>query len=216
MPDLQMVDAASVTTVVVGDCLPWPEDGSSAHERGPLDESAIFHGGARRDCTIRKISSLGVTVESDLLPALGERVAVELATGQRAAGKVAWTGRGELGVRFDDQVDIIALLNRKLVSQTRERRTMPRLEVRCLAHVKCGGSFWPAMLRNVSTRGLQLEGDELPALGAYLNVVIEGLNVPAGEVVWKHGNLAGVEMLEELSWTSIIPWVRGIVRRSAQ
>src|SRR4051794_17946917 len=201
MPDLTMADAASVTTIVVGDCLPWPDDGSSAHERGPLDQAAIYHEGARRDCTIRKISTLGVTVESELMPALGERIAVELATGQRAPGRVAWTGPGELGVRFDDQVDIIALLNRKLVSQTRERRTMPRLEVRCLAHVKCGGAFWPAMLRNVSTRGLQLEGDELPAVGAYLNVVIEGLNAPAGEIIWKRGKVAGVELLDELSWT---------------
>jgi hypothetical protein len=216
MPEFTMAEADSVTTIVVGDCLPWPEDRSLAHERGPLDQSAIFHEGVRRDCTIRKISALGATVESDLVPALGERVAVELATGQRVAGKIAWTGHGELGVRFDDHVDIIALLNRKLVSQTRERRTMPRLEVRCLAHVKCGGNFWPAMLRNVSTRGLQLEGDELPAIGSYLNVVIEGLNVPAGEVVWRHGSLAGVELLDELSWTSIIPWVRGIVRKQPQ
>lgn len=211
-----MADDFSVTTIVMGDCLPWPDDVVCASERGPFDQSAIFHSGTRRDCAIRKISALGATLESDLLPALGEPVAVELATGQRAGGRIAWTGRGELGVRFDDHVDIIALLNRKLISQTRERRTMPRLEVRCLAHVKSGGNFWPAMLRNLSTRGLQLEGDELPALGSYVNVVVDGLNVPAGEVAWRRGKLAGVELIEELSWTSIIPWVRGIVRKRGQ
>ena len=51
-----------------------------------------------------------------------EKVAVELITGQRAAGKVAWTRRKTLGIRFDDSVDVIALLNRKLVSQAPERR----------------------------------------------------------------------------------------------
>lgn len=208
-----MADTSSVTTIVTGDCVPWTDDCSSAREHGPLDQTAIYHAGAKRDCAIRKISALGVTIESDLTPALGERVAVDLATGQRAAGCIAWTARGELGVRFDDQIDIIALLNRKLVSQTPERRTMPRLEVRCPAHVKCGGNFWPAMLRNISTQGLQLEGDELPAIGAYLNVMVEGLNVPAGEIVWKRGKLAGVELMEDLSWTSIIPWVRRIVRK---
>jgi hypothetical protein len=34
-------------------------------------------------------------------------------------------------------------------------------------------------------------------------------------VVWKRGKLAGVELFEELSWTSIIPWVRGIAKRGA-
>jgi hypothetical protein len=210
-----LADSPSVTTVVVGDLLPWPEDRSVAQARGPFDAAAIYQSGVRQDCVIRKISALGVTIGSDLVPALGERVAVEIATGQRPAGRIAWTGRNELGVRFDDCIDIIALLNRKLVSQTPERRTMPRLELRCLAHIKCGGSFWPAMLRNISTRGLQMEGDQLPVPGTYAAVVVDGLNIPAGEVVWKRENIAGVELFEELSWTSIIPWVRRLVRNAA-
>jgi hypothetical protein len=170
----------------------------------------------RRDCEIRKISALGVTIASDLEPALGDKVAVELATGQRAAGKVAWSDHGELGVRFEDSIDVIALLNRKLVSQTPERRTMPRLEVRCLAHIKCGANFWPAMLRNISSGGLQLEGAEMPPVGTFVSIFVEGLNIPAGEVLWSRGELVGVELLEELSWTSIIPWVRSAVRKEAE
>lgn len=206
---------SSVTTVVVGDHLPWPDDVSAAAGNGQFDPAALYHSGARRDCQIRKISALGVTVDSDFAPALGERVAVELITGQRAAGKIAWTGHAKLGVRFDDCVDVIALLNRKLVSQSPDRRTMPRLEVRCLAHVKSGQHFWPARLRNISSRGLQLEADELPATGAFVSVFVDGLNLPSGEVVWRRDKLAGIEVFEELSWTSIIPWVRGIVRKGA-
>lgn len=205
----------SVTTIVVGERLPWPEDVAAGIEKGPFDAAAIYYSGVRSDCEIRKISSLGVTVRSELATALGERVAVELATGQRAPGKIAWSKRGELGVRFEDSIDVIALLNRKLVSQTPDRRTMPRLEVRFVAHVKCGQHFSPAMLRNISTRGLQLEGNELPPVGSYISLFIDGLNMPAGEVVWRHQNLAGVEVFEELSWTSIIPWVRKVVRKGA-
>lgn len=205
----------SVTTIVVGERLPWPDDPSSLADKGPFDAAAVYHSGVRRDCEIRKISSLGVTIRADLATALGERVAVELATGQRAAGKIAWSKRGELGVRFEDSIDVIALLNRKLVSQAPERRRMPRLEVRCLAHLKCGQHFTPAMLRNISTRGVQLEGNELPPVGTYVSLFVEGLNMPAGEVVWRHDNLGGVELIEELSWTSIIPWVRKAVRKDS-
>ena len=209
-----MPDAPSVTTVVVGNRLPWPDEPSAAAGEGPFDAAAIYQSGARQDCVIRKISALGATIGSDLVPALGERVSIEIATGQRPSGKIAWTGRKELGIRFDDCIDIIALLNRKLVSQTPERRTMPRLEVRCPAHIKCGEHFWPAVLRNISAKGLQLEGEQLPAIGTYSAVFVEGLNVPAGEVVWKRSNLAGVELFEELSWTSIISWVRDLVRKA--
>jgi len=210
-----MADTPSVTTVVVGDRLPWPEDSWAADDKGPFDSGSITISGSRQPCSIRKISALGVTVSSNLTPALGDIASVELATGQRAPGKVAWTGPNQLGVRFDDNIDVIALLNRKLVSQARERRTMPRLEVRCPVHIKCGGQFWTATLRNISARGLQVEADELPAIGAYVSPFVEGLNIPPGEVVWRRGRLAGIETMEELSWTSIIPWVRQMVKQAA-
>lgn len=207
-----MSDVASVTTLVVGNRLPWPDDSIPAQDTGPLDSSAIYISGSRRPCSIRKISALGVTVATDLAPALGERASVELVTGQRAAGRIAWTERNQLGVRFDDSIDVIALLNRKLVSQTPERRTMPRIEVRAPVHIKCNGQFWLATLRNISARGLQIEGDDLPAVGANVSALVEGLNIPPGEVVWRRGKLAGIEMMEELNWTSIIPWVRRVVK----
>lgn len=209
-----MTEAASVTTFVVGDRLPWPEEQSVTLERGPLDEAALFVSGQREPCSIRKISALGVTVVSDLSPALGERVAVELATGNRATGKISWNRGGELGITFDDHVDMGALLNRKLVSLTPERRSMPRVEVRASAYLKWSQSLSLASLRNISARGLQLESDDLPEVGTYVAVFVEGLNIPPGEVVWRSGKLAGIELFEELSWTSIIPWVRQMIRKS--
>jgi PilZ domain-containing protein len=210
-----MTEAASVTTFVVGDRLPWPDDSSAAPDLGPLDGGAIFVSGSREECSIRKISALGATVVSDLMPALGERVSIELANGQRPTGKVAWTSGRELGVRFDDLVDVVALLNRKLVSLTPDRRAMPRVEVRCPVYVKHGQNLALATLRNISARGLQLEGEELPAIGTFVSVFVEGLNIPSGEIIWRRNKLAGIEVLEELSWTSIIPWIRQVIRKTA-
>jgi len=92
---------------------------------------------------------------------------------------------------------------------------MPRIEVRSAVHLKCGEHFSLATLRNISARGLQVEGDDLPAIGTYVSAFVEGLIIPPGEIVWKRGRLAGIEVFEELSWTSIIPWVRGLVKRGA-
>jgi hypothetical protein len=68
-------------------------------------------------------------------------------------------------------------------------------------------------LRNISSNGLQIEADGLPEIGTYVSLFVNSLTVPAGEVVWRRDKLAGIELLEELSWSSIIPWVRGIVRQ---
>ena len=208
-----MTEVPSVTTFVVGDRLPWPDDASASDAQGPFDAGAIHYSGSRQECSIRKISALGVTVLSEQTLAPGDQVAVELGTGQRAAGTVAWASRGDLGICFNDRVDVLPLLNRKLVSQPAERRSMPRVEVRCAVYLKSGGNVLPATMRNISARGLQPEGEGLPPRGTYVSVFVEGLNVPPGEVVWRRDNLAGIEVTEELSWTSIIPWIRNAIRR---
>ncbi len=209
-----MTEAPSVTTFVVGDRLPWPDEASLADEKGPFDPGVILDSRGRSECSIRKISAKGITLRSNAEKGPGDQVAIELGTGQRL-GTVAWANRGELGIAFDEPLDMVALLNRKLVSQPVERRTMPRVEIRCEVFVKFGENFCSATMRNISGGGLQIEGNELPPCGTYVSVFVEGLNVPPGEVVWRRSNLAGIEVLEELSWTSIIPWIKAQVNQGS-
>jgi hypothetical protein len=211
-----MAEAPSVTTFVMGARLPWPDDSPVAGEKGPFDGGVIHDSGFRQDCSIRKISALGATVRTKVQQVPGAEITVELASGQRTAARVEWTKDGETGVRFDKPVDVLALINRNLVSQPIERRAMPRVEIRCAAFLKRGEDFLAASVRNISAAGLQLEGDRLPPVGSYVSLFVEGLIVPPGEVAWRKGKLAGIELLEELSWSSIMPWIRELVRKQAQ
>ena len=210
-----MAEAQSVTIFVMGAQLPWPDDALAADALGALDSVAIYEAGQRRACAIRKISALGTTVRGAMTQAPGEEVAVELETGQRPAGTIDWIAGGEAGIRFKQPIDMLALLNRKLVSQAAERRAMPRVELRCDVGVKWGINLAAATLRNISARGLQVEGDGLPPRGTFVSMFIDGLIVPAGEVVWSKGHLAGIELMEELSWSSIMPWIRETSRKAA-
>ncbi len=210
-----MAEALSVTTFVMSAQLPWPDDAPPADALGMLDPVALYEGGRTRMCAIRRISALGTTLRGVMTQAPGDEVAIELATGQRPAGIIDWVAGGEAGIRFDRPIDMMALLNRTLISQPGERRTMPRVELRCHVGMKWGGSLAAATLRNISARGLQVEGDDLPPRETFVSLFIEGLVVPAGEVVWRKGDLAGIELMEELSWSSIMPWVREAGRRGA-
>jgi hypothetical protein len=211
-----MAEAESVTTFVMENRLPWPEDRLSAGLGGPLDTGMIYDEGQPRQCSIRAISALGATLCGEIKRQPGDELAIELATGQRPAGTVEWVQSGEAGVRFKQPVDMLALINRKLVSQPSERRAMPRVEIRCGLYLKWSANLEPATLRNISARGLQLEGETLPPRGTFIGVFIEGLNVPPGEVVWQKDNLAGIELFEELSWTSIVPWIRELGRKEVR
>jgi hypothetical protein len=208
-----MAEALSVTTFVMSAQLPWPDDAPPADALGALDPVALLAAGERRSCAIRRISALGTTLRGVMTQAPGDEVAVELATGQRPAGTIEWVAGGEAGIRFNQPIDILALLNRKLISQPGERRTMPRVELRCAVGIKWGASVAAATLRNISAKGLQIEGDGLPPKDTFVSLFIDGLVVPAGEVVWRKGDLAGIELMDELSWSSIMPWVREVGRK---
>ncbi len=210
-----MAEAQSVTTFVMAAQLPWPDVAPPADALGALDPVALFVEGERRECAIRKISALGATLRGVTGEAPGAEVSVELATGQRPLGTIDWVAGGEAGIRFKQPIDMLALLNRTLISQPGERRTMPRVELRCHVGMKWGGSLAAATLRNISARGLQVEGDELPPRDTFVSLFIDGLIVPGGEVVWRKGNLAGLELMEELRWSSLMPWVREVGRKTA-
>ncbi len=211
-----MAEAQSVTIFVMEAQLPWPDNAPAADALGSLDPVILYVAGQRRACAIRKISTLGTTIKCAMAQAPGEEVAVELATGQRPVGTIDWIAGGDAGIRFKQPIDMLALLNRTLVSQPGERRTMPRVELRCSVGIKWGINLAAATLRNISARGLQVEGDDLPPRDTFVSIFIDGLIVPAGEVVWSKGNLAGIELMHELSWSSIMPWIREVSRKAGQ
>ena len=207
-----MSQLPSPTTFVVGERLPWPEESAVGDEPRPYDPAIIYEAGLAKKCALRRISALGAIVRGELAHTPEQRVTLELETGQRPSATIAWQDCGETGICFREPINLVALITRKLVSQPAERRAVPRVDVRCEAWIKDGQEFAAATLRNISARGVQLEGEPLPPPGTVISLFVEGLNIPAGEVVWRKGNLAGIELQHDLSWASLVPWIRAIVR----
>ena len=196
--------------------LPWAEGSSAAPAgAGRFDRALIIDAGQRHACTIRSVSPLGAILTGEIATRQGEELALELVTGQRPAATVEWVDGGEAGVRFKQPIDVLALIHRMLISQPTERRSMPRVELRCGVRLKWGATVCDAVLRNISARGMQVEAGGLPPSGTYVSIQIGGLNVPSGEVMWRKDNLAGIQLMEELAWTSLMPWIRKAGRAGA-
>lgn len=206
-----MTDAATATTFVLSAKLPWLDEVAAMPEADDSFEPAQLRvGGAEVESEIREISPLGATLRGAVDVCLGAGLAMELGNGQRVDAVVAWRGEQDVGVRFTRPIDVMALITRQLVSQPVERRTMPRVEVRFSAFLRDRERFVPMIIRNISAGGLQAEGGDLPARGQPIDVFVEGLGIPSGEVIWTRGALAGVKFARELSWQEILPWIKGL------
>jgi hypothetical protein len=208
-----VTNAATATTFVLSAKLPWLDGGATMPDGDdPLEPTHLRVGGAALESEIREISPLGATLRGAVDVCLGAGLAMELGSGQRVDAIVAWRGEQDVGVRFTRPVDVMALITRQLVSQPVERRTMPRVEVRVSAWLRDHERFVPIAIRNISAGGLQVEGAELPPTGEAIHVFAEGLGIPAGEVIWKRGELAGVRFDRELSWQALLPWIKDLHR----
>ena len=208
-----MAEAPCATTFIALPRLPWVDATVPLDSRGELERAAVYESGFRTEYPLQSISELGVTLEGHFSSPSGARVTVELATGQRPAGTVAWLGASAFGVAFDEPINLLALINRNLINQVVERRTMPRVELRCPAWLRDADEVCAITIRNISGGGLQIEGDTLPSVGADVLVYVEGLDLPPGKLIWKRDNLAGVQLVSDVSWAVIVPWLRQLIRK---
>ena len=195
------------TCYVVDSDLPWSEADIDPSD-GEFEAATLVGPGGRYRCELRRIAAGGAMLRGDAQASAGEPASLELASGQRRSGRLEPSASGALAFAFDEPLDIVALINRNLVSQPAERRSMPRVELRAPSHVKWAEHLAVATVRNISSAGIQVEGDNLPPQGTLASLYLEGIILPPAEAVWRRTGLAGFEFFEDLGWSSLIAWVR--------
>lgn len=123
-----------------------------------LRPGALVHSGSLREvCFIRKFSAGGALLHVDSRLAVGQRLELELMTGQHLGGTISACHGSEVALRFDEPVDVFAIIASDLVSQPGERRRMPRVELSCPVAIESarGSDFVTA--RDVSQGGIKIE-----------------------------------------------------------
>jgi hypothetical protein len=169
---------------------------------------ALTSGSIRRACSIRKLSAGGAVLHCDHDVAIGERLELELTNGEHLAGRVVWRRGGEVGLSFDTQIDVFAIIAQDIVSQPGERRRMPRVELSCAALLDVAGRSHPVTTRDVSQGGAKLDVPFPLAAEEKVTVTLDGLRPVEGVVRWSAGNLAGIAFLPELRWQELMLWLK--------
>jgi len=182
-------------------------------ERSVLQRGTFVAGSIRDICFIRKIAAGGAVLHADMPLEEGRRLELELDTGEQLDGTIVWRRGCEVGLQFDEPIDVLSILARNLVSQPGERRRMPRVEVVCSGRLETGTKSLLVAVRDIAQGGARIEASVELAADQPVTLTPEGLRPLAATVRWAAGGAAGLAFRPELQWQELMPWLKA--RRQA-
>jgi hypothetical protein len=162
----------------------------------------------RELCLIRNISAGGVLAHVYSRHPAGEAVAVELKSNQPVAGRVVWAEGSNLGIEFDEPIDVEEMLSSQAVLENGWRPRLPRVEVDRLATLRCGSRVYPVSTRDISQGGVKVEIDHPVEPGRDVVLRLERFRPLEGVVRWYAPGLAGIAFNQLLPFTELMGWLR--------
>lgn len=180
------------------------------HARYPLlRRQALLHSaGTCEPCVIRNISAAGLMLRV-FKPALVEgRVEIELDSGQRLAGEVAWRAEWEIGIAFSEPIDVDTIVNGLSEAQPPEnRRALPRTTVSCPVQLRLRTRILKGRINNISEAGAGVDTLRPLPSGTRIELTLPDLPPMTASVEWSKGNSAGLQFDEPLPANVLSNWL---------
>lgn len=156
-------------------------------------------------CLVRNVSAGGMLIRPYSPIAEGSSVSVELKHGEAVSGVVKWIEDGQVGIAFDEAIDVIALLT---ASGDGPQPRMPRIELCCTAWVREDADIYRTRALNISQGGMCVEGDERLRVDTKVIVSVAGLEPLGGWVKWKEGERYGIGFNRVLAVNELMGFLR--------
>jgi hypothetical protein len=187
--------------------VPPVEDAGDVDDFG-LWPGALTVGSIRQVCSIRKLSAGGAIVEVDGPVTPGERLDLELMTGEQLVGTIAWQRGKEVGLRFDAPIDVFAVIAQDIVSQPGERRRMPRVELVVQALLETAAGTELVTTRDLSHGGAKLDVPFRLKVDERVMITLDGMGAQQAVVRWSDDHVAGIAFLPEVRWQELMVWLK--------
>jgi hypothetical protein len=173
-----------------------------------LRVGTILVDGRRELCLIRNISAGGLMAHVYSQLRTDQPLEVELKTHQRVAGRVSWCSGSNIGITFDEVVDVEDLLACHTELDNGWRPRLPRVEVDRLGTLRVGARVHALNTRDISQGGVKIELDEPLEPGAEVIVSLDKLRPLAGVVRWSGEGVCGVSFNQVIPFQELIAWLR--------
>jgi hypothetical protein len=168
---------------------------------------SITIGDRRELCLIKNISAGGMMIRAYCTIPEGTALSIELKSGQPVSGRATWTKDHNVGVTFDQPIDVIEILSS---SSDGPRPRMPRIEVACFASVRDGANVYRLRVCDISQGGLKVEGDPQLEHGCDLSVSLPGLEPQPAALRWQQDGYVGISFNQLIPLAQMVAWLQGV------
>lgn len=159
----------------------------------------------RELCLIKNISAGGMMIRAYCTLEPDTPISVELKCGEPVSGKVSWVRDNNVGVAFDQPIDVLAILSG---ADEGPRPRMPRIEIDCPITLHVDGRRIEARGIDVSQGGIKVEAAEPLVSSSDIVVTLPGMAPEAGLVRWQADDQAGITFNRLLPLASLVNWLQ--------
>ena len=196
------------TLYSLSDAPPRPGDRREGERHLTLYRVGSITIGDRRElCLIKNISAGGMMIRAYCPIAQGTALSIELKSGQPVTGSASWVSDHNVGVAFDQPIDVIEILS---ASAEGPRPRMPRIEVDCIATVRDGASIFRLPVCDISQGGMKVKGDPWLEHGCDLSVSLPGLAPQPAALRWRADGHLGISFNRLIPLPALVGWLQGV------
>ena len=194
------------TLYSLSDAPPGPGDRREGERHLTLFRvGSITIDGRRELCLIKNISAGGMMIRAYCAIAEGTPLSIELKSGQPVPGKASWVRDQNVGVAFDEPVDVIEILS---ASAEGPRPRMPRIEVDCIATVRDGANIYRLPVSDISQGGVKLRGTPQLEHDCDLSVSFPGMRTQPAALRWRQDGHVGISFNRLIPLAELIDWLQ--------
>lgn len=169
---------------------------------------ALIVDGTRELCLVRNISAGGVMAHVYRHLEIGTRVAVEIKNDDPLPGRVVWESDSNVGIAFDQKIDVPDLLaTSKLLGDGRRARR-PRVQINRLAKVRCGAEVYFLDALDISQGGVKVAVEQDLPIDADVVVTLDGFRPLPGIVRWVGNGHCGISFIQVIPIAELCEWLR--------
>lgn len=158
-------------------------------------------------CLVRNLSEWGMMGHAYTSFASNLSVTILFDPQISVSGTIQWCRDGRVGIRFDQAVDIDAILAQLAKPLVRGKiNRAPRLGLQCDGELIIGDRSLSVEVQNVSQRGIKVRASFIRP-GDEVYVMMRGLERRKAVVRWTQNGAAGLHFVRSLSFEQLARWV---------